>query len=292
MSLRLPLTKPDWNREGRDWPNRSASRFVKADGLDWHVQTMGSGPIMLLLHGTGSATHSWRRLMPLLAEHFTLVAPDLPGHGFTSTPGTNGYTLPAMAKSIAALLEVMEQTPTFAVGHSAGAAIATRMALDGLLTGPIVSLNGALLPFSGAAAQLFPQMARVLFLNPVMPRLFALTGQNETFVRHFLERSTGSRVDAVDVRFYQRLFACSSHCAAALGMMANWDLDGLKKALPALKSSIALFAGANDAAVPPSVADEVAAILPHGHVRHFSGWGHLAHEEAPEEIAKAILETL
>jgi magnesium chelatase accessory protein len=282
--------RPDWNREGRDWPNRSASRFVEAGGLRWHVQQLGQGPTILLLHGTAAATHSWRTLMPLLAAHFTVIAPDLPGHGFTNAPSDEGFTLPAMAQSVAALLAEMGISPAMTIGHSAGAAIAMRMALDGALTGPIVSINGALLPFPGFAAQLFPQMAKMLFLNPFTPRLFALTGQSESFVRRFLERSTGSRVDDAGARYYQRLFACSDHCAAALAMMANWDLDSLKRDLPALTSPIALFAGADDAAVPPSVTDQVAALVSHGTVRKFADLGHLAHEEAPDVLAAAILD--
>jgi magnesium chelatase accessory protein len=282
--------RPDWNREGRDWPNRASSSFVEAGGLRWHVQRMGQGPVLLLLHGTAAATHSWRALMPLLAMQFTVIAPDLPGHGFTSVPKDEGFTLPAMAQSVGALLAELGVTPVITVGHSAGAAIATRMALDGALTGPIVSINGALLPFPGFAAQLFPQMAKMLFLNPLMPRLFALTGQSEGFVRRFLERSTGSRVDDAGARFYQRLFACSGHCAAALAMMANWDLESLKRGLPALTSPIGLFAGEDDAAVPPSVADQVAALVSHGTVRKFIDLGHLAHEEAPDVIAAAILD--
>ncbi len=282
--------RPDWNRGGRDWPNRAASSFVEAGGLRWHVQRMGRGPVLLLLHGTAAATHSWRALMPLLAERFTVIAPDLPGHGFTSAPKEGGYTLPAMAQSVAALLGEMGDTPAMTIGHSAGAAIAVRMALDGALTGPIVSINGALLPFPGFAAQLFPQMAKLLFLNPLMPRLFALTGQSEGFVRRFLERSTGSRVDDAGARHYQQLFACSGHCAAALAMMANWDLESLKRGLPTLKSPIALFTGADDAAVPPSVADQVAALVPRSTVRKFPDLGHLAHEEAPDMIAAAILD--
>ncbi len=268
-----------------------ASRFVDAGGLRWHVQVMGKGPVMLLLHGTGSATHSWRDLMPILAEHFRVVAPDLPGHGFTSAPRASGYTLPGMAKSVTALLDTLAMVPGVSVGHSAGAAIAVQMALDGLLRGPMVSINGALLPFPGVAAQLFPQMARMLFLNPLMPRLFALPGQSEGFVRRFLERSTGSHIDDAGARFYQQLFACSDHCAAALAMMANWDLDGLKRALPKLKAPAALFVGDDDAAVPPSVADEVAAMLVNANVHHFPRLGHLAHEEAPEAIAAVILKT-
>ena len=45
--------EPIWERDGRDWPNREASRFVKAAGLRWHVQVAGEGPVILLVHGTG-----------------------------------------------------------------------------------------------------------------------------------------------------------------------------------------------------------------------------------------------
>jgi magnesium chelatase accessory protein len=282
--------RPDWNREGRDWPNRAASSFFETGGLRWHVQRMGQGPVLLLLHGTAAGTHSWRALMPLLAAHFTVIAPDLPGHAFTGAPKETGYTLPAMAHSVAALLAAMELAPAMTVGHSAGAAIAIQMALDGALDGPIVSINGALLPFPGFAAQFFPQMARMLFLNPLTSRLFALTGQSEGFVRHFLERSTGSRVDDQGARHYQRLFACSGHCGAALAMMANWDLEGLKRGLPALTSPVALFAGEEDVAVPSSVADQVAALIPRSRVRKFTNLGHLAHEEAPDILTAAIMD--
>jgi magnesium chelatase accessory protein len=282
--------RPDWDREGRDWPNRSASDFIEAGGLRWHVQRMGQGPELLLLHGTGSATHSWRRLMPLLADRFRVIAPDLPGHGFTSSPAADGYTLPSMAHSVEALLAKIDATPAITIGHSAGAAIAARIALNPMLNGPIISINGALLPFPGFAAQLFPQMARLLFLNPLIPRLFAMTGQSESFVRRFLERSTGSYIDALGARFYQRLFACSAHCSAALAMMANWDLESLKHDLPGLESPITLLIGSDDAAIPASVAHNVAKIVGDGDVQTFAGLGHLAHEEAPDLLASAIMD--
>src|SRR5689334_1861175 len=123
-----------WNRDGRDWPHREASRFIEAAGLRWHVQIMGQGPVALLLHGTGASTHSFRDLAPLLARHFTVVIPDLPGHGFTATPETSaGFTLPQVSSGVAALLTTLGLRPVIALGHSAGAAIAIRMALDGLI---------------------------------------------------------------------------------------------------------------------------------------------------------------
>jgi len=116
-----------WERDGRDWPNRQASRFVQAVGLRWHVQVMGAGPVLLLLHGTGASTHSWRDLAPLLAKSFTVIAADLPGHGFTSTPPAHRLSLPGMAQSVAELLRVLDLRPTLVAGHSAGAAILVRM---------------------------------------------------------------------------------------------------------------------------------------------------------------------
>ena len=116
-----------WHVSGLTWPNRAASSFVEAGGLRWHVQQAGTGPTLLLLHGTGAATHSWRGLFPLLAQHFAVIAPDLPGHGFTTAPLPAAHSLPSFAALIAALLAKLEAQPALVVGHSAGAAIAARM---------------------------------------------------------------------------------------------------------------------------------------------------------------------
>jgi magnesium chelatase accessory protein len=143
----------NWETDGLDWPNRKASRFVVAGGLRWHVQFMGKGPVALLLHGTGASTHSWRDFAPLLARHFTIVAPDLPGHAFTERPKAPGLSLPGIAASVRDLLDVLEMEPVFGIGHSAGAAILARMTIDGALQPrALVSLNGALLPFRGVPA--------------------------------------------------------------------------------------------------------------------------------------------
>ena len=90
--------------------------------------------MLLLLHGTGAATHSWRDLAPLLARDFTIVAPDLPGHGFTQAPESDRLSLPAMARAVAALLKQLALAPELIVGHSAGVAIALRMVLDKAVT--------------------------------------------------------------------------------------------------------------------------------------------------------------
>jgi magnesium chelatase accessory protein len=280
---------PRWDVEGRDWPNRAHSRFVEAGRLRWHVQVMGQGPVLLLLHGTGAATHSWRALAPLLAEHFTIVAPDLPGHGFTTGRPAGGLSMPAMARAAGDLLRILNLSPRLVVGHSAGAAIGVRMALDGLVVPvAIIGLNAALLPFPGLGALLFPSLARLLFVNPFAPHFFARLARTSGETERFLLRSTGSRIEAEGILFYERLFATAGHCAGAITMMADWNLDALQRDLRHLTIPLLLVHGEADAAIPLSRAQEAVAMVGNGRLLTLAGLGHLAHEERPEDIAAII----
>jgi magnesium chelatase accessory protein len=288
--LGIPVMgKPDWSREGRDWPNRSASRFLLAGGLRWHAQVMGSGPTLLLLHGSGAATHSWRDLAPLLASDFRVVAPDLPGHGFTQTPDGAGLSLQGMARAVAALLAALQVEPALIVGHSAGAAIALRLRLGqpAGAAGGVVSLNGALRPFPGAAGHIFPALARLLFLNPLAIQMFAWRAGQPGAVERLI-KSTGSTIDAAGLDQYGRLLRTTGHIDGALGMMAHWDLVPLQADLPAVPGPVTLVATGRDRAVPPEVAREAQARMPGARLIELPDLGHLAHEEAPERIAAII----
>lgn len=273
-----------------DWPHADASHFLRAGALEWHVQTMGAedAPVALLLHGTGAATHSFRDVMPLLAARYRVVALDLPGHGFTR--GAMGApTLPAVARAVAALAAVLAVRPALVVGHSAGAAVALRMVLDGLIVpARVVALSPALLPFPGIAQHLFPAMAKLLFVNPFAPHIFAQIARGPGTVERFLKRSTGSTIDAAGVRCYARLFASSDHCAGALAMMANWDLAPLGADLPNLPVPLLTVHGAADAAIPIASVREAMARMPGARLEELPGLGHLAHEEAATAVVDAI----
>ncbi len=280
--------KPQWDLEGRDWPNRQASRFLPAGGIGWHVQVMGEGPVLLLLHGAGAATHSWRDLAPNLARDFTVIAPDLPGHGFTETPSDAGLSLSGMVEALCALLTAMQIRPDFIVGHSAGAAIGLRLRIDrGVGAGGLVSVNGALQPFPGAAGYIFPAMAKLLFVNPFANQMFAWRASRPGAVMRLIE-STGSHIDETGLECYARLLRTTGHVGGALGMMANWDLHGLRADFARLKGPLTLLTAENDRAVPPSVAASVHTILPNSRLISLGGLGHLAHEEAPDKVADLI----
>jgi magnesium chelatase accessory protein len=281
--------KLDFARDGRDWPNREASRFVDAAGLGWHVQVMGEGPVVLLVHGTGASSHSFGELAKILSGAFTVVVPDLPGHGFTDLPASSRLSLPEMAEDLSALLKTLRLDPELVVGHSAGAAILIEMCLDELIEPEaIISINGALLPFDSMVGQFFSPMAKLLVLNPFVPKLFAWRASSDGAVERLIG-STGSRLKADDLGYYRRLFQSEGHVEAALGMMAGWDLHTFEKRLEALKVPLILVVGGDDRAVSPDDAFKVSDRLPNAKVVLLRGLGHLAHEECPEKIAEIVV---
>jgi len=278
----------DWDRDGKDWPNRQHARFTKAAGTHWHVQRAGEGRAILLLHGTGASTHSWAGLFPLLAARHAVLAMDLPGHAFTQAPNGFRPRVGTMAGAVAALCQAEDFAPDVIIGHSAGSAIAIRMALDGqVVPQRIVSLNGALRPFEGMAGQVFPAMAKLLHYNPLSARMFVWGAGSQARVERLIGQ-TGSEIAASYLDTYKRLLADRDHVGGALAMMAHWDLAGFARRLPELEVPSLFLAGSKDRAVPTEDADWAAGTVKQGSSGVLEGLGHLAHEEAPERVFQAI----
>ncbi len=281
MSLYL-----DFQTDGADWPNREASCFVKAAGMRWHVQVMGKGPALLLLHGTGSSSHSWRDVMPLLATRYTVVAPDLPGHAFTNPAPGGSLSLPGMAGAIALLLRAMGIAPVFAAGHSAGAAVLVRMTVERLLNpAALLSFNGAFFPVSGVAGQFFSPIAKAVAGISMLQSLFARMADRRSVER--LLRDTGSSIDERGLALYQRLFSNQGHVAGTLGMMAAWDLRGMAQDLHNLRVPVFLVRSAGDRTIAPVLAEKAASLVPSATLLDMPG-GHLAHEEHPALAATLV----
>lgn len=286
----------DWARDHPSWPLAELSRRIDQHPHRWHVQEAGQGETLLLLHGAGASTHSWRDLIPILAARYHVVALDLPGHGFTQITRKNRCSLPAMTDDILALCASQNWTPRAIVGHSAGVALALSLStkLPPTRAGgqpAVIGINAALGRFEGVAGWLFPLLAKLLALNPLTAYMFA-AGRNSTARAHRLITGTGSTLTSEGISYYARLISDRTHVDGALQMMAQWDIDDLLDTLADIQSECLFIVGDKDLAVKPQISDRAAAILPNARVEHLPAMGHLAHEETPQDVARIVIDWL
>ncbi|WP_293576032.1 alpha/beta fold hydrolase BchO [Phaeobacter sp.] len=286
----------NWPPSDYDWPLATHSRQYLAAGHRWHLQILGDGPSLLLLHGAGGAGQSWRHLAPLLAQRWQVVIVDLVGQGFSQAGKPHRFGLPQMAEDLSSLLTRLGCQPAAIIGHSAGAAVALQMVRrDGLqkltettkTTPRVVAINPALSAFGGLAGWLFPVLARVLARAPFTAELFSGLAGRPDKVKRLLD-ATGSRVNQEMCARYLQLIRDRDHVSATLKMMAQWDVAPLLRQLPQIEARTLMLLADNDKTVPPKVGAQAAKLMKHAQVASLAGLGHLAHEEAAPTLLPLI----
>jgi pimeloyl-ACP methyl ester carboxylesterase len=255
----------------------------------------GSGPVLLLLHGITNSSATWEGVAPSLCEQFTVIAPDLLGHGESATP-RGDYSLGAHAAGVRDLLGALGIDRVTVVGHSLGGGIAMQFVYQfperserlvlvssgGLGREVHLLLRAATLP--GAeyvlpaltsaglldAGRRAGELLRRLRLAPagdlaILARGFASldnTGSRQAFlhtVRAVIEPS-GQRVSAQD-----RL-----HLAALLPSLIVW--------------------GENDSIIPVEHGVAAHEAMPGSRFEVFPGAGHMPHDADPERFAALLTE--
>lgn len=122
-------------------------QFTEADGIRVFYREAGapSNPTLLLLHGFASSSHQFRELIPLLADKFHLVAPDLPGFGFTEVPTERNYryTFDAFGETLTAFVDALglERYALYVFDYGAPAGLSLALTYPERVTG-LVSQNG------------------------------------------------------------------------------------------------------------------------------------------------------
>jgi magnesium chelatase accessory protein len=281
---------PTWVEMGPQWPNGHASRFVEAGGQRWHVQIMGRGPALLLVHGIGAATHTWHELAPRLATRFTIIAPDLPGHGFTTAPRTDHLSLDGIAGALGALLAELRMSPVVGVGHGAGAAILMRMALEPASTlRALVGINASLTPPSSQLWTLLAPAARVGVRSPRMAELGRELAAGT--LDSSLFSTTGSTLSPSQAALYAVFLRSQRHMGAVMTVFEHWDAPRLTRDLERLLIPVTLAVGLRDSWVPPRDADRVAMRLADSRIVEIREGGHFAHEDVPQQVASIVVES-
>jgi pimeloyl-ACP methyl ester carboxylesterase len=266
---------------------------VELHGHTVTYRTAGSGPVLLLLHGIANSSETWESVAERLSEHFTLIAPDMLGHGHSATP-RGDYSLGAHASGARDLLTALGHDRVTVVGHSLGGGVAMQFAYQfpercerlGLVS------SGGL----GKEVHLLLRAAALPGADWVLP---VLTSSGVL--------QAGRSVGAL---LRRGKLAPSGDLAVLAAGFASLDSDGSRQAFLHTVRSVIDVSGqrvsANDrlhlAAVLPTliVWGEKDSIIPpkHGQAAHeampgsrfevFPGAGHMPHHDDPERFARIL----
>lgn len=276
------------------------SEFLQVDGLALHAvrtppQPDAAGPLIVLLHGTGLSTYSWRFVQEPLAAFGEVLAIDTPGFGLTerplppNLPSPNPYSLEGRVDLLRALLDAEGVEQAILIGNSAGGQWAAKFALEHPeRVAGLVLVDAAVLQGGGT-----PDFVRPLLTTPQLTRMGPfLLRQNNPWGEDFLRGlwMQPEALSAEDVAVYQAQLRVGVWDAALWQIMVqSRPLTGDERAaLVGLAVPTLVVNGAADTLVPPEVSAELAERLPNGSLALLPACGHLPQEECPAAFMAAV----
>jgi pimeloyl-ACP methyl ester carboxylesterase len=268
-------------------------QHVGIHGHNVAFRTGGSGPVLLLVHGMASSSATWLPVLPALAEHFTVVAPDLLGHGESAKPRSD-YSLGAFASGLRDLLVMLGHDRVSPVGRSFGGGVVMQFAYQFP-----ERCERMVLVSSGGLGNEVNVMLRILTLpgaEYVLPPAFTMQVHDTVAsitrgLRHlgfrpgpgFAEEwdSYASLVDpAARSAFFHTLRSVVDPAGQRVSATDRLYLTSL---LPTL-----IMWGENDKIIPVSHAHATHNAIPGSRLEVFEGAGHYPQCEQPQQFAEVL----
>lgn len=267
-------------------------RTVDLHGHELSYQLEGQGPAILLVHGMAGSVETWAPIIPALAKRFTVLAPDLPGHGLSATTHDD-YSLGAFANTLRDLLTELDIDRVTVVGQSLGGGIAMQFSYQFPERTERVAVVGG----GGLGRELSP-LLRLLTLPgveyafPVMfPDVARAVGEQAWGLLHgfgvqapFVEEIWRSYASLTD-RDNRRAFMRTLRAVVDPGGQSVSALDKLHLAegVPAL-----IVWGSKDSIIPVDHAYRAHEALPDSRLEIFEGCNHFPHAEEPERFVEVL----
>jgi pimeloyl-ACP methyl ester carboxylesterase len=273
-------------------------RFVEANGLRFHLVEAGSGPLVLLLHGFLDFWYGWRAQIPVLAQQFRVVVPDLRGYNLTDKP-PSGYDPDTWGADIAALIRALGEERAHLVGHSWGGIVAWDAAtLHPETVNRLVILNAPHpLAFQREwdrnPIQRLRSWYMAFFQLPRLPE-WALTRQHAKGLSGMLRGTTPKPeiFTPADLAAYRRAMLRPGAAAAQLSYYRTvWKIPSARlRARPGhVAAPTMLIWDLQDAAFAPGLLDDLDQWVPALHVERMPEAGHWAQLEQPERVNRQLL---
>ena len=271
---------------------RLEHKRVNLAGVDVHYAQAGEGPVVLLVHGLGTSSVTWgHNIEPLAAAGYTVLAPDLPGHGDSDKPRSLSYGPEAGARLIHDFLNALGVDRVSLVGNSAGGLISGLFALDHPLRVDrlvLVASGGLGRDVSWALRILSVPVLGELIYQPMLLRLLGVSNRlfyrPPSFPDGFLPEPSrddpeSRRVTIKAIRSCITLFGQKEDCQI---------LDRLE----GLEAPIMTVWGTEDRYIPVSHAYLIGRALPQSEVRTIPECGHWPHMEKADEFNALLIQFL
>ena len=278
------------------------SQFVEVGAPDMtslniYYKAQGEGePHLLLLHGFGGSTFSWREVLGELPGR--TVAFDRPGFGLSERPrrgewqGDNPYSPAAQVDLVVALMDELGVDDAVLVGNSAGGTLALRVALahPGRVAGLVLADTAV---YEGGGA---PNWIRPLLSTPQVNRLGPLIARQFggepglDFLRSAYADPT--KLTEADLEGYQRWLQVDGWDAALWELIKASRTVNLEPQLGSVQTPTLVITGQEDAFVAPVQSERLAKTLPNAEFSSLAGCGHLPQEECPGAFVRAVSDWL
>ena len=279
------------------------SERVRANGLDFHVNTCGDGDrLALCLHGFPEIGYTWRHQLPLLASlGYRVWAPDLRGFGQTDKPkGVRQYAAEHLVDDVAALIDASGAKETTLLAHDWGVMIATQVAFHQVRPlERLVLFNGAAMGMqadTGFSLRAVQRMLYAFFFQlPFLPERLLAAGNYRAIRASFTGRMVGrrGRITKEDIRVFGEAMARPGALTGGLNYYRAQILGGgfrrlTAKGFPIIETPTLILWGEDDPVLIPSTIARADDLIKDLTLRFLPGVGHWIQQEAPEEINEML----
>ncbi len=277
---------------GDQAPAGFSETFAQVNGVRLHYFIGGKGSAVILLHGYAETGHMWLPIMPLLAQHHTVIVPDLRGAGDSSKP-EGGYDKKNMAADIHGLSASLGLKEVSVVGHDIGLMVAYAYAAQYPRETKRLVLMDAFLPGIGnwKDVWLMRDLWHFHFYGPTPLALVA--GRERIYFEHFWNDFAADPEHSVpenDRRFYARAYAQPGGMRAGFEYFRNFELDAKDFAqLGASPLTMPVLVLTGEKASGTFLIDQAKLVASHVDGQVVPGSGHWLMEEAPDKVIPALV---
>ena len=265
------------------------SQWTDIDGMKVHYKTEGSGPPVILIHGTGASLHTWDGWTESLEDSFTVYRMDLPAFGLTGPHPERDYSLQMYTGFIDRFSELMKLDSFHIAGNSLGGLIAWAYTIDHpSLVHSLILVDAAGYPHEGPSSALAFRMAKNPIFRPLLKQITP-----KSFIRKNLEQVYGDDGKITDelVTRYHDMALRDGNRQAFIDRVFVKHQD-LSPRIPEIECPTLILWGKEDTWADPGDADKFKNDIRNAHLIWYDNAGHVPMEEIPHKSAADVLHFL